>query len=220
VSRRFTPEQVRRRRDAVYDLYVNGGWGITQIQEALGLKSATTVSEDLRAVYPPGDRSGTSYRRPKRPGKPPRVDWLSDPPGDMRESVLPLVRGFLSDLQAQNYRNALAWAVAQAEAEGAASWLVSARQLASGLQAAAQAVAAILDDPAYRKDMATTAAGRDDLRRPAAVRTDETAVIAAMDMLEAGRNQKAIGRELGLEDNSMRLAAVVAVARDRLANSR
>ena len=215
MSTRWTLAQVARRREAALQLYLEG-WGIAQIQGALGLKSPSTVTSDLKALYP--DRE---FRRGSRKsGKPEPVDWLSEPePSAMNETVLRTVRGFLADLAGQNYRNSLAWAVSQAESEGAARWLADAQRAADELSAAATAIAQIITDAEYRRQMAHTSAGRDDVRtepRPAA---DETLVTHALDLLEAGRSQKAIGVELGLADNSMRLAAIVAVARERLRQS-
>jgi hypothetical protein len=207
---RYSKAQLIRRRQAVLRLYI-AGWSVTQIRDALGLKVASTVTEDLRKMYP--DRE---FRRGRKKGVPDSVNWKDEPePTAMNDVVLRTVRGFLSEMASQNYRNALAWAVTQAKREGARQWLTEAEHLTADLEKVTQALRSILGDPDYRRQMAKTEAGRDDLRSETLL-VNEGLVIHAIDLLEAGLTQTQVGQELDLADNSMRLAAVVAVARERI----
>jgi hypothetical protein len=157
---RPTVPQLQRRREAALRYYLDG-YSIKQIAVALGVASSTTVSEDLKTIYP----GRILNRRTKRDDEPAPVDWRAQPPPEpgATDPLLRLVRGFVADMRGINYRNALAHAVAEAHAQGAESWLAGAQSLASELAQVSYQVDRILSDPEHCQLMATTSAGRDDL---------------------------------------------------------
>jgi len=209
---RATPEQIARRRDAALKLYKNG-YSVMQIVRALDTDNGT-VSKDLDVVFP---------NRPKRVvGKlslkpePEPIDWRTDPVlENLGETVTRSIKSFLAEMKGVNYRNAFAHAVDEARNTNARAWITEARSLAGQLIAVGEQLRMILENDQHRAQMATTVAGRDDMRfsNDAAL---EDLITRTMKMLEEGYTQRQIGIQLGLDDASMRLAAAVAVARERL----
>jgi len=163
ANRKYTTDQVQRRRAAVLDLWIKGH-GVEQIRRAIGVKFASTVSDDLRIMLPGRElrrKRVTSLTRPE----PEPVNWLDPPPlPPSDERVIRAVRGFLAEIKGMNYRNVLAHEAISSLVNGNPHRVEEIRKLGYDLEAAASAIIAIAVDPGYRDVMATTAAGRDDLR--------------------------------------------------------
>jgi hypothetical protein len=156
--RRTTPAQIERRRDAVVHLAVLG-FGVRQIAEALN-SQASTISADLSARWPERDL----HTRARKNAPVPVIDWRSEPDTPVADTVTPAVLSFTSALRGMNYRNAFAHAVAEADARNP-KVLTGMRDAVAELTAYAGAMTRILDDAEYRHTMASSNAGRDDLRK-------------------------------------------------------
>jgi len=159
-TRKSSPAQITRRRDAALRLY-NEGWGVTKIAGALDVHNSTVV-DDLDIMQPDRHRN----RRTGRTGDPEPVDWRTEPDGpEIPDPVLRLVDGFLREMKAVNYRNAFAHAVNEAGYREARSWLENAADLTGQLAGVGVQLHLILTDNVHRQQMAGGRAGRDDMKR-------------------------------------------------------
>jgi len=157
---RYTKEQIQRRRDAAARLWQEG-YNPTQIREALGVTHASTVINDLDYMIPGREKN----RRNKfKKAVPALVDWESAPaPVRGDDQVLRLMRSFIADVKALNFRNTVAHEIIAAESRGDTARISEIARLAHDLDSVSQAMLFIVADSQYREKMATTVAGRDDL---------------------------------------------------------
>jgi hypothetical protein len=156
--RTWTQAQRARRRSAALDL-ARLGYGVVQISEILGIHS-TVVTNDLDAVWPDRPRGHVS----KKTGPRPVIDWESDP-ATVTDIVMPAIRSFIGSMSAINYRNALAYTANEAIDRNDTVWLTQARETADRLAELSSHLIRIIDEEPYRKRMASTSDGRDDLAK-------------------------------------------------------
>jgi hypothetical protein len=202
---RATPAEAARRDDKVLEYWL-AGYSQQQIARALDMEP-TGVVVTLDRVAPGRPRNV----RQRRMDDPKPYDWHVEPEPEVGGEVLSVITSFVTAMKGINYRNQFA----HAAREGTPQWVAGSQRVLSELQDVAGSLQRILDDPAYREEVARTSAGRDDLPP---VLTYGEMVERSVPFIEArpGIRRREIARELGLHAQDPKFIKAVAEARNQV----
>jgi len=202
--KRGTPAQIARRQDAALRLWQEG-YGVKQIAVALQT-DASTIVEDLKTVYPERPRM-----RQKSANAIPTVDWRAEPAYSDPGEVMRAIQGFRGVLKSMNYRNQFAHSVTDAESDG--KWYSSAEYEVACLEEIARELRHIIADPEYRRQVATTHSGRDDVRKHRMGEEELIELIVPLVRDEPDIRQRTLARRLNVSEDNTAFLKAVAVAR-------